>query len=43
MVTIGNAKRTVRDRNYLEDCAFALLDLIENIESLRGTGRLFIP
>jgi hypothetical protein len=43
VITIGNAKRAVRDRNYLEDCAFALLDLIENIETLRGTGRLFIP
>jgi chemotaxis response regulator CheB len=43
VITIGDAKRAVRDRDYLEDCAFALLDLIENIEALRGAGRLFIP
>jgi hypothetical protein len=30
VITIGNAKRAVRDRDYLENCAFALLDLIEN-------------
>ena len=43
VVTIGNRRRAERDRDYAESCAFALLDLIDKIESLRGTGRLFIP
>ena len=43
VVTIANRRRAERDRDYAEECAFALLDLIDRIETLRGTGRLFIP
>lgn len=43
VVTIANRRRAERDRDYAERCAFALLDLIDRIESLRGTGRLFVP
>ena len=43
VVTIADRARVLRDRRYAEDCAIKLLELMENIESLRGTGRLFIP
>jgi hypothetical protein len=43
VLTIANRRRAERDRDYAERCAFALLDLLDRIESLRGTGRLFIP
>jgi hypothetical protein len=43
VVTLGDPQRIVRDRPYAEDCALSLLDLLDRIESLRGTGRLFVP
>ena len=43
VVTIGDPQRLVRDRAYASECAMRLLDLLERIETLRGTGRLFIP
>ena len=43
VVTIGDPQRLVRDRAYASECAMRLLDLLERIEILRGTGRLFIP
>ena len=43
VVTIGDPQRLVRDRAYASECALRLLDLLERIETLRGTGRLFIP
>ena len=43
VVTIGDPQRLVRDRAYASECAIRLLDLLERIETLRGTGRLFIP
>ena len=43
VVTIGDPQRLVRDRAYASVCAMRLLDLLERIETLRGTGRLFIP
>ena len=43
VVTIGDPQRLVRDRVYASECAMRLLDLLERIETLRGTGRLFIP
>ena len=42
-VTIGDPQRLVRDRAYASECAMRLLDLLERIETLRGTGRLFTP
>jgi hypothetical protein len=43
VVTIGDPQRLIRDRMYASECAMRLLDLLERIETLRGTGRLFIP
>ena len=43
VVTIGDPQRLVRDRAYASACVMRLLDLLERIETLRGTGRLFIP
>jgi hypothetical protein len=43
VVTIGDPQRLVRDRSYASECAMRLLDLLERIETLCGTGRLFIP
>ncbi len=43
VVTIGDPQRVVRDQSYARECAVSLLDLLDRIETLRGTGRLFIP
>lgn len=43
VVTIGDPQRVVRDRAYAHERAVSLLDLLDRIETLRGTGRLFIP
>ena len=43
VVTIGDPQRVVRDRTYAYECAVNLLDLLDRIETLRGTRRLFIP
>lgn len=43
VLTLADPQRLLRDRGYLEDCALRLLDYLERMDSLRGTGRLFIP
>ena len=43
VVTMGDPQRVVRGRACASECAMRLLDLLERIETLRGTGRLFIP
>ena len=43
VVTIGDPQRLVRDRAWASECVIRLLDLLERIETLRGTGQLFIP
>lgn len=43
VVTIGDPQRVVRNQSYARECAVSLLDLLDRIETLRGTGRLFIP
>jgi hypothetical protein len=43
VLTIGDPRRVIRDPVYARECAFSLLDFVERIETLRGTGRLFIP
>lgn len=43
VVTIADAQRVLRDPIYAATAALRLLDYLERIESLRGTGRLFIP
>jgi hypothetical protein len=41
--TIGDPQRVMRDPAYARECAMSLLDFVERIETLRRTGRLFIP
>jgi hypothetical protein len=43
VLTIGDPRRVVRDSVYARECVLSLLDFVERIETLRGTGRLFIP
>jgi hypothetical protein len=43
VLTIGDPRRVIRDPVYARACALSLLDFVERIETLRGTGRLFIP
>jgi hypothetical protein len=43
VLTIGDPQRMVRDPAYAQECAIRLLDVLDRIEMLRGTGRLFIP
>jgi len=43
VVTISDLQRVVRDRVYARECAVSLLDLLDRLETLRGTRRLFIP
>ncbi len=43
VLTIGDPRRVIRDPVYARECAMSLLDFVERIETLRGTGRLFLP
>jgi hypothetical protein len=43
VVTISDPQRVVRERVYARECAVSLLDLLDRLETLRGTRRLFIP
>jgi hypothetical protein len=43
VLTIGDPRRVIRDPVYVGECVLSLLDFVERIETLRGTGRLFIP
>ena len=43
VLTIGDPRRVIRDPVYARACALSLLDFVDRIETLRGTGRLFIP
>jgi hypothetical protein len=43
VLTIADQRRVTRDAGYANAAALRLLDFLERIESLRGTGRLFIP
>ena len=36
-------QRVIRDPAYAQECAISLLDVLDRIEMLRGTRRLFIP
>lgn len=42
VLTIGN-KDKLDERQYREDCAMRMLDILLEIERYFGTGRLFIP
>jgi hypothetical protein len=43
VITIGNPQRVLNEKSYAELATIGLLDYLERIETLRGTGRLFIP
>ena len=43
VLTVGDPRRVIRDPVYTRECALSLLDFVERIETLHGTGRLFIP
>jgi len=41
--TLANEQRVLRDRLYAEAVADRLLELLFDIDSYRGTGRLYLP
>jgi hypothetical protein len=41
--TIGDADRTLTDREYAERVIWALVDYLLRLDGLLGTGRLFLP
>jgi hypothetical protein len=43
VLTIGDPRRVIRDPVYARECTLSLLDFVDRIETLRGTGRLFVP
>jgi hypothetical protein len=43
VITLADPQRILRDSEYAETTALRLLDYLERLPSLRGTGRLFIP
>ncbi len=43
IVTLANVERIRRDGQYAEQVADQLLDLLFDIDNLRGSGRLFVP
>lgn len=43
VLTIGDVERLRRSRDYAECTAESLIDTLLRIESLRGTGRLYLP
>ncbi len=43
VVTLANAERVRRDRDYAGQVVDRLLDYLFDIESFRGAGRVFVP
>ena len=43
VVTLANVERIRRDRRYAAQVADQFLDVLFDIDNLRGTGRLFVP
>jgi chemotaxis response regulator CheB len=43
VLTIADQRRVTRDAVYANACVMRLLDFLDRLDSLRGTGRLFIP
>jgi hypothetical protein len=43
VLTIADQRRVTRDAAYANACASRLLDYLDRLDSLRGTGRLFLP
>jgi hypothetical protein len=42
VVTVGNADR-LAEREYRERCAYQLVDVLLDLDTFRGTPRLYIP
>ena len=42
VLTIGSLDR-FSDREYREQCAVRLVDILLDLENYRGVGRIFIP
>jgi hypothetical protein len=43
VITLANSTRIFWDRAYAEATVVQLIDFLERIDSLRGTGRLYVP
>ncbi|GAB4177084.1 MAG: hypothetical protein Fur006_08550 [Coleofasciculaceae cyanobacterium] len=43
VVTIGNAERLLNDSEYRARCVERLIEIVLDIDSYRGTRRIFIP
>lgn len=43
VMTIADVQRLLRDPAYAEAAALRLLGYVERIDSVRGTGRLYVP
>ena len=43
MLTLANDRRVLRDRPYAERIADRLLETLFDMESYRGTGRIYLP
>ena len=41
--TIGDADRTLQDRDYSDDVIWTLVDYLLGLDGLLGTGRLYLP
>jgi len=41
--TLANDQRVLRDRQYAETVADRLIDVLFDIDSYRGTGRIYLP
>ena len=41
--TLANDQRVLRDRQYAEAVADRLIEFLFDIDSYRGTGRLYLP
>jgi hypothetical protein len=43
VVTIGDPERLGNDRPYTEQSAIKLLEILLDLDNLRGSGRLYVP
>jgi hypothetical protein len=42
-ITVADPQRVLRDGEYANRVAIALLDYLDRLDELRGVGRLFVP
>jgi hypothetical protein len=43
VITLADQRRVLRDRTYAQAAAEKLIDYLDQLDLLRGTGRLYIP